>query len=233
MKNQPHVLRGIGVQEMYLYGSRMYETHRHDSDYDYIVIVDEYPKEGTLVIHEDYSFHLYTPDAFRRALDNHDVAIVETVYLHQDVPEDFTLDNNKLRVAFSTVANHSWVKGKKKLIVSADYDKLAGIKSVFHSIRILDYGIQLATTNSIHRPKEYNWLMDELYSLAEKYERDELWDLIDTRYRSLFKDLKSQFKGHAPKPLTSQRAGLEAVLEKHGVKKNTELISDIIKIFVT
>ncbi len=66
-----------------------------------------------------------------------------------DLGITFKLDKTKLRVAISTIVSNSWVKGKKKLIVQGDYDLNLAIKSTFHSLRILDFGTQIAMEGKI------------------------------------------------------------------------------------
>lgn len=222
------------IKKRYLYGSRAYGTHTNDSDWDYICLVDKYPKEGLTIIEGDNTFHLYTPYDFERALESHDVAVLEAVYLADDVPSNFVLNKGKLRESFSTVSNHSWVKGKKKLTVHFDYDKYAGLKSIFHSIRITDYGIQLAETEKVYNKTKYNYVLEELLALGEQYERDELWDIIESRYKKLWKDLRHEFKILCPKTEmesfdTKQR--LIQVLRHNDVKSTKKLIKEITQIF--
>jgi hypothetical protein len=40
------------------------------------------------------------------------------------------LDLGKLRKSISTISNHSWVKGYKKLTILSDYDKKMGLKFI-------------------------------------------------------------------------------------------------------
>lgn len=231
MENQN---KKVNFLDKSLFGSRLYGTNTDKSDWDYICVVAEYPKEGNLIEDGNNTYHLYNTFDYQKAMDNHDVAILESMYLNNKVPSYFMLDKGKLRKSFSTVSNHSWNKGKKKLTVHFDYDKYAGIKSIFHSIRITDYGIQLASQGRIYNKSEYNYVLDDLLDLSDKYERDELWNKIESRYKGLWKDLRSVFKGLCPKSNMSsfkEKDKLISVLYKHKVKVNKEIIKDIKEVF--
>lgn len=225
--------------QVYPFGSRVYGSQREGSDYDYIVIVKRYPSTGSLIEVDDITMHLFTVEGFQIAIDNHDVRALEAIYLNKRlgrflIPKNFKIDRGKLRVSFSTVANGAWIKGKKKLIVAADYDKLLAIKSIFHSIRILDFGIQLASEGDISIPSNCNWLLKELLDLSVHYEREELWEKIHSRYSSKFKEMSHVFKGLAPKELTksfTEKEGVRNVLRSHGIVPSKELVRDLISIF--
>lgn len=217
-----------------LYGSRLYGTATKDSDWDYICVVDKYPEEGSDIIDGDKTYHLYTIEDHNKAMLSHDVAVIEAMYLNNKVPEFFRLDKGKLRESFSTVSNHSWVKGKKKLTVHFDYDKYLALKSIFHSIRITDYGIQLAEQGRIYQKDRYNYVLEELLKLGELHERDELWEVVESRYKKLWKDLRHQFKTVCPKSNMEgfdRKQMLIDVLRKNDVKSTKKLIKEITEIF--
>lgn len=222
--------------ERFLVGSRKYGSHNFESDYDYVVKVKEPISYGVTVRDKvskcDYQF--FTEKSFDQALRNHDVLVLEAVYLNNAVPDWFEIDKGKLRTAFSTVSNGAWVKGKKKLIVASDYEKDIALKSIFHSIRILDFGIQILTEGKIVDPHKMAWLLDDLQKLGEQYERDELWNVVESKYKGMFKELRSQFKGLAPKELTErglQKSKVIATLRSNGVTPAKKLIKELLEIF--
>lgn len=222
------------ILDKYLYGSRLYGTHREDSDFDYIAIVLDYPETGSLYEKDNKTYHLYSFKDHIKGMENHDVAIIESMYLNNKVPDFFKLNKSKLRDSFSTVSNHSWVKGKKKLTVHFDYDKLSGIKSIFHSIRITDYGIQLADQGRIYKKDRYNFIMKELYELAEKYEREELWTIIESRYKKLWKDLRHEFKMLAPKSSSEKSSNKQKLIQTfkiNNINPSKKLIKEILEVF--
>lgn len=118
--------------------------------------------------------------------------------------------------------NYKIVKGKKKLIVAGDYDLNLAVKSVFHSLRILDYGIQVASTHKISNWTSMNYVLEDLRKLSEQYQREDLWNAIDTKYRKLYNAKSSEFKLLAPKDLTlkDNKKQLIDILSKYGIGKD-------------
>lgn len=184
----------------YRFGSHVYGTQTPVSDEDFICVTHE------KTIATDINTHYYTVDEFQRLLNNHEIQMLECYFLPeqhvlQEMYKDFTfsLDKGKLRINISTITSNSWVRGKKKLIVQGDYDKYLAIKSVFHAIRILGLGIQLADTGGINNYSEYNWVHTDLLKMAAQWDQIELWEKIDDKYRKLFNKLNSEFKKLCPK----------------------------------
>jgi hypothetical protein len=175
----------------YLFGSRLYKSNDLDSDYDYVEIADT-----QIVFDKNITF--FTPEEFALSLNNHDVVALE-IFFSQDLPFQFELNLGKLRTSVSTITSNSWVKGKKKITVLGDYDLSAGLKSVFHSLRILDYGIQIAINGKIIDYSKSNYILDDLKKLSLSYSYDELWSKIESKYLGYYKQLKSKFKTLCPK----------------------------------
>lgn len=199
-------------EQIYLYGSRVYGTDRVDSDFDYIAILKKgLSKTDSLYNFGEHHYQVYTFDEFLYKIENHDIMALECISqrhtkncLKRDgekFDKYYNLNLNKLRESISTICNNSWVKGKKKLIVSGDYDKLAALKSIFHSIRIFKFGIQVARTYSITNFSECNWLWFELQKLGEQYDADILWKKIEEKYKTFFNQTATEFKKLAPKDL--------------------------------
>ncbi|MGB0525863.1 MAG: hypothetical protein ACPGJS_22985, partial [Flammeovirgaceae bacterium] len=82
---------------------------------------------------------------------------------------------------------------------TSDYDKKLAIKSVFHSLRILDFGIQLANHGKIVEFSSMNWLFYDLMKMAEGMEGEALWLLVKGKYDRLFKSKGKEFRKLAPK----------------------------------
>jgi len=210
------------VCAIYPLGSRVYGSHTPDSDHDYILVCWEYFDS------QDINVHVYTVNQFKQALLNHEIQALECYFLHEDLiiklndtrhQQGFVLDKSKLRTSISTITSNSWVKGKKKLIIAGDYDPYLAIKSIFHSLRILDFGIQIATSGYIENYGFVNFVLTDLKKLAEQYQRDELWNVIDTKYRSMYNSKSSQFKGLCPKPMNENdyKKELKNILKNHKV----------------
>lgn len=195
----------MNILNKYCFGSQVYGTQTRHSDEDFICVVADIDKEESSMMSEANIQYL-TVSEFQRRLDNHEIEMLECYFLPQrfilenQLPSfHFELDRGRLRVSISTTSADSWVKGKKKLLVEEKESKYLAIKSIFHAVRILGMGIQLASTGTIYNYSEYNWLHCELMIMAEQDTNLGLWAKIDDRYRKLFNKLNSEFKQLCPK----------------------------------
>lgn len=198
------------VANIYLIGSRVYQTHRPDSDFDYLILL-----RGTGEIKEietpEMSLHLVPEDRFLQALIDHEVEFVEALFhpLKEEIKLSFTLSSlnkSKLRSSFSRKADHSYVKGKKKIIIEAQNPNLTeeereaelfrGRKSLFHAFRILEFGIQLATSNQIDFNCADLWKEFSSFDFSSGEESWKQWEAI---FRPRFNQKKSQFRICCPK----------------------------------
>lgn len=228
------------ISHAFRFGSRVYGSAQPDSDHDFIIVASHIPEKGRIILEHPINIHIYTPNEFQRAINSHDIAVLECLFLSKEhilkagPAWTFDLHKGHLRKSISMVCSNSYVKGKKKLIIIGDYDKWLAIKSVYHSMRIQDLGIQLAAEGRISDYSKYNWLLEELIKLAGRYDRDELWELIDSRYRSLYNKLRSEFKSLCPKDLIEAKgkeAELKNFLKSMGVELKPGLMKGIMKIF--
>ena len=132
------------ILNMYAHGSHLYGTHNEKSDLDCMVVVDT-DTDFEMIQEDSYDIHVYSQGEFQRKLDSHafDVVVSYFAPVFQNVEMTFRLDKMKLRACVSQKADHSYVKAKKKNIEENEY--YLAKKSLFHSFRILDFGIQIAT----------------------------------------------------------------------------------------
>lgn len=231
-------------EQIFPFGSRVYGTEREDSDHDFVAVLKKgIQKTDSILNFGDYHYQVYTHEEFVAKIEAHDIQALECIFLPKDMRLKFrstldysifyTLNLNKLRESISTISNNSWVKCKKKLIISGDYDKLAALKSCFHSFRILDLGIQIARNNSStlnYSCRNYIWR--ELWKLGLEYDADILWEKINAKYKSQFNSLSSEFKLLAPKDLKvrDKQRELKNLLVDNGIY-TPELILQINEIF--
>lgn len=133
---------------------------------------------------------------------------LETYYqLHDSDKElfEFSLDLDKLRRKISAVCSNSWSKARKKLDIPEEDDYL-GLKSLFHSIRILSYGIDIARDGKIDFR---NILIDgeniscsNLWEqLQYEYEKGWRWKEFKAKYTPLQNNNATLFRLLAPKEL--------------------------------
>lgn len=221
-----------------LFGSRLYGTNNDESDYDYIIIQKEYRP------YPDPNIHCYTMMMFEQSVINGDIACLEVMfsdktfwYVFNNNPLNMVRSNNfkpnidSFRRNISMLTNNSWNKGKKKLIVIGDYDVNIALKSVFHSIRILDYAIQIMNNGKIVDYQSMNWLYTELFELAKIHDGVSLWNIINDRYRKIFNNKASEFRLHCPITKTTDKdIELRELLKIHGVF-TIDLLNDIKAIY--
>lgn len=220
---------------VYNFGSKIYGTYNmnpeHPSDKDYIKVVKEF------VTSDNIDVHIFTVEQFQSLLNDHDIQMLEC-YFSDDVCKyethyfDFKLDLSKLRTSISTIVSNSFVKGKKKLIVTGDYNEWLGLKSIFHSLRILDYGIQIAEHGKIVNFKSMNYVLEDLIKMSKVDQRNELWDAIETKYKSIYNSMNSRFKILCPKDLTekNKKSKLIKILSEYNIN-NEDLVNELLTIF--
>jgi hypothetical protein len=109
----------------------------------------------------------------------------------------FELDLVKLRHSLSGKASQSFVKAKKKFISPyewADQERERGKKSLFHSFRILNFGLQIAQHGRIVNYAAANHIFEEIFS-----EPSNDWEVYQERWKPEFNMLNTEFRKVAPK----------------------------------
>lgn len=219
------------VLAIYQFGSYVYGTNTEESDMDFIVVTKN------PVVSNNVNVHYYTKEEFQRLLDECDIQMLECVFMPPEFVWNDThsfalnIDKQKLRKSISTISSNSWVKGKKKLTVMGDYDLRVGLKSIYHSLRILDYGIQICQFDNIVYWDRMNYVLEDIKKMSLSYSTIELWEKIDEKYRKTFNSLSTQFKILAPKDTRDsvKRKEIEELLSKYGVHNN-DLLTELIAI---
>lgn len=190
------------------YGSRVYGTAKPDADYDFIAVVPNNSRiedgTGYHLFHDDGDLNLQVEsrDTFQRHLTEHKVKALECWYMpHEMMPKKsimhvganfkFKLDLRALRHEFSSKASNSFVKAKKKIEKEKDY--YIGWKSLFHSLRILNFGIQIAKDGKIDFSAANEYWFDILN--ANQYD----WTYFKNKYQPVYNGLATEFRKLAPK----------------------------------
>lgn len=191
--------RTPNVLNIYAYGSRVFGNASSSSDYDYIVVEEgEENREATLAIPSlNMDITLYDCKRFRDRIAEHEISILECLmlpaaYILQEKAKfDWSLDKSKLRESLSAKSSNSWVKAKKKFEV--EHQPYIAKKSLWHSLRILKFGLQIATHGRIADFSECNALWKDIRdnpSLA--------WEDYKRSYQDTYNKLKTQFRLAAP-----------------------------------
>lgn len=203
------------------YGSFTYGIKPTEySDIDIVAIVDD-SVDFSAYYNEIYEEKIPKDDNYNMEVDtqyikesnfiemvkNHHIIALESMWLPKemiisgtyDYEKYFEFDKWKLRQTISSIVSNAWAKCHKKLTVEKDYDFYRAIKSLFHCLRLLEFGIQIAT---------YGKLVD--YTVANHYWED-LWDkdIIPSHkwedYKAMYQPqinaLRSEFVKLCPKPI--------------------------------
>lgn len=189
-------LNFLDVTVLYDYGSRVYGTHRPDSDYDYVIVTEKEGFTSAQGDNGDINVQAYHMDEWKKLLERHDIMAMECNFNPaDDLTLPFTLSKGTLRSSISKVASNSWVKCKKKLTVEED-SRLIGIKSLFHSFRIPMFGIQIATEGRIYDYGCANELWKEMEPLVTN---GATWEEIYEIYKPRHNEVMTEFRKVAEK----------------------------------
>ena len=179
------------------FGSQVYGTCTAKSDWDYLAVIpDSFAiGTGTEYNHNKVNVHIYKKKDWQDQLNQHKIHTLEAYYLPDNVCRTnfkFNLSLSALRHELSQKASNSFVKAKKKIEVEKDF--LVGWKSLFHSLRILDFGIQIATKGCIENYSSCNLHWQDIINNPQ-YE----WDYYKKKYQPVYNDLATEFRKAAPK----------------------------------
>lgn len=189
------------VLNVYPFGSQIYKTNSEESDYDFVVIVNKDVREYSLSSpNHKLNIHLYSPNGFIDQLQQHKIVALECFFLPQELllknklQFPFLLNKEKLRSSISEKSSHSWVKAKKKFEVETDRNVYVAKKSLFHSLRIADFGLQIAQHGKIVNYSSSNDLWFDIIT-----DPKEDWDHFDKKFKELLNNKMSEFRKFAPK----------------------------------
>jgi predicted nucleotidyltransferase len=195
------------VINVYFYGSHVYGCETEKSDYDYIIVydqeIDEVDTIETKMCDLVLNASLYSPRKFQEMINLHRIDALECLFLREDwkyetMKFDFNLDLEQLRRTISAISSNSWVKTKKKINQGDNY---IGKKSLFHSLRIADYGIQVAKEGKIvSYTKPYSDILDyeTFKELLLEIMCFETWEELKEKYQNTANNLRTKFREVAP-----------------------------------
>lgn len=181
------------ITVVYKYGSRVYGCHNKNSDYDYIaVVVSDNEDLYYSVDIASSNFTVYSEQKFIKLIKEHQISVLECIFQDENdlFVEHFELDKAKLRRAISSVSSNSYGKCGKKL---KQGDTYIGLKSMFHSLRILNFGIQIAMYGKIISYSSANHFNKMVFDM-----NTDSWSMINKRFKPIHNALKSHFKKLAP-----------------------------------
>ena len=182
------------ILAIYNYGSTVYGTNGINSDQDYIVIVKSEDDKETVnkFFQDNADLNIYTLEEWNEKKLNMDVDYLECMFIRPCSYEgelDLTveLDYDKVNESIAHTASNSWVKCKKKLTVEKDCERI-GRKSMWHSLRILMFGIQIMLLGKITDYSCANFLYEDIVNGEHN------WAYLKEKYQPVYNNLHSQFK---------------------------------------
>lgn len=182
------------VKNIYLYGSRCYGTYNDNSDYDMIIVANN-NVENIEYKYKDFNFHIQTPDYFQSRLDWNDIKDIECVLwskkhpILETIPFNVNIIKNKFRHSVSHISSNSWVKARKKIDQG---DVYIGQKSLYHSLRIPMYAIQIMEHNDIIDWECANIYWDHIKKISD-------WKVLKDTYKPIKNNILSKFRELCPK----------------------------------
>ena len=185
----------LKVKNIYIFGSRIYGTSREGSDYDIIMIASNLIAEEEKKIKIGdilFNIHIVTPDVFLSHLKMHNIKNLECLFapdwakLQEKTILPIDIDLNKLVKNNLAQSYSSWQGGKMKI---QKYDFYRGFKSIFHSIRMLMFAIQIAEHGKIIDFSAANHLYSEIVDCDEIE-----WGYFREKYLPLKIELEDKLK---------------------------------------
>jgi hypothetical protein len=216
-------IKADSIYGIFKWGSNLYETTNEKSDLDYVIIIDNFAhiwKGYSTEKHfqyesDDLDLHIISHSHYLSLLEKCDIMALEC-YFQNNAIKKYTLENNfdfnliNLRKSISSISSNSYVKAKKKLSLTEDieHNRYIALKSLFHSLRITDLGIDLALSiidykANPNRPLVINDFTSHGVSFSS-IERQFIecqydWEVIHKLYKPVLNGYASEFRKLAPK----------------------------------
>lgn len=193
------------ILNIYPYGSHVYGSNDELSDSDLIIVTDSPNfQEECQFKWPGIDVTALTAPMFQEQLNDHEPSALECWFLRKELTYcskefSFNLDLEKLRRSFSGKSSNSWVKAKKKIEVHNEWR--LGLKSLFHSFRILIFGIQIAEYGRITDYSAANGIwrsIDDFYKEFLETGLKPEWLYFKDRFQPKYNALRTQFRIAAP-----------------------------------
>lgn len=191
------------AQAVFPYGSAVYGNKMPD-DYDFIIVSESSFQKQIVIDGFNCEISSYTKSEFLNNLEQHDIAALECLFISHDFvvneiqeTKDFKIVLSKLREGVSQKSSNSYVKAKKKIILTEDFNEQVSLKSLWHSLRIADYGRQLAVHGFIKEKESVNAFYEKINHDYALFKND--WTLIHQKYKPIHNSIMSVFREHCPK----------------------------------
>lgn len=185
----------LKIRNITLYGSQVYGTAREKSDYDIIMIAShllEHEERRVTVNGALLNIHIITPDKFLSDLKMHNIMNLECLFapdwarLQEKIVLSTEINIKKLIKNNLAQSYSSWQGGKMKI---QKYDFHRGLKSIFHSLRMIMFANQIAEHGKITDFSVANHLYSEIVDCDEIE-----WSYFREKYLALKIELEDKLK---------------------------------------
>jgi len=201
-------LNNADVLNVYPFGSRVYGTNSHKSDYDYIVVGNTYIKPIEIdclnlkgeYLGRQFSAIVYDTQSFSQKLKEHSISAMECIFL----PEELLLLNTAV---FSFTPNKTVLANNICRKSRLDFEKAevrftAGSlekakKSLFHAMRVLDFGTQITKHGKILDYQKCGEIYFELINNPSQKGKDYL-NLWEPRFYDRLEQFKRSIQCNQP-----------------------------------
>ena len=151
-------LNEADIVNVYGYGSRIYGTHREDSDYDYVVVfksamLPDGSFKSNAKSTEDRSMQIicYSRGGFKAGLENYDISCIESLFLPSEFVVakkwPFKMDKINIKEFASKIISKASASWHSAGLALSDGEYYHAKKGYYHAVRILDFAKQLKDSN--------------------------------------------------------------------------------------
>jgi len=189
-----------------LFGSRVYGTDDRFSDHDFMILYKgsrnfgkSLNKRAAQLNQRTINLHVYAAAQFQAALYSHEPIAVELWML----PSEFVLQGphpdkicwwqidhggagnfHKFHHAFTKNVQSTWKKAEKRFWI----DRRSSLKCVFHALRTLEFGVQIAKQGRITNWRRMNHVLAAVHQppCVE-------WSQVGARFHGQLQELTQEF----------------------------------------
>lgn len=190
-------LHPFKVKNIYLFGSQVYGTQREDSDWDFIVVANSMDTKKE-IRHENLNIHVHTPDIFLDGLKEYQMQYMECIYAPEfaklqekliQPDKNFSLKMDMLKYKGMNQSFNAFHKAKDRLL---DGEIYRGVKSLWHSFRILQFFKQIVDNGKI---VDFSSANDYWKMMEQDMETQEEWDFYKQKYLPIKIELEKSLNG--------------------------------------
>jgi hypothetical protein len=186
------------IQAIYQFGSRLYQSHTENSDYDLFIIYDD--SVDSIIESTEYNIsgHLLCVKKFKESLDSHNAVITPMLWIDKqfiifendelfNIRKSFMIDLKKLERGYLREENICLLKSKR--LYSSDKKK--SLKNLVHGIRYLMFALQISKNGKIDDYTVANSYYQKMISLEF-----DSWQEYMNEFKEFYDNLHEELKNY-------------------------------------